>query len=536
MKKLSHHISLGLVLLSAGFTSCKKSLNLSPTNSLTSTQVYSSVSGYQQVLAKAYGAYALISSQGTGASDISIAGVSDPAETDFLRQFWNAEVLTTDEGLNAWNDPYLNQFHGLNWTASNVYVTSLYDRCLFQITVCNQFIQEASEANIASRGFSGASADSIRQFRAEARFLRAFQYWVLMDLYGNPAFVTDKDPIGQEGYLPAQITRANLFNYVVSELQGADSSLAAPRTNAYGRADQAAAWALLSRVYLNAEVYLGAGNVHYTDAITYANKVINAGYSLHPVYQDLFLADNNLNNPETILSINYDGVNSQNYGGTSYLVNASISAAQVPANFGVPSGGWTGNRSTQSLPTLFGDYSGATDHRAIFNTTGQQLDADVVTTFTDGLAVVKWSNMTSKGVAAPSVNGVLCSTDFPLFRLAEQYLNYAEAVLRGGSGGSMSQALQYFNLLRQRAYGNTNGNVSSIALPDILNERGKELYWEGFRRTDLIRFGEFTQGNYLWAWKGNVLGGTAVSSDFNLFPIPQTELIANPKLVQNPGF
>jgi hypothetical protein len=100
----------------------------------------------------------------------------------------------------------------------------------------------------------------------------------------------------------------------------------------------------------------------------------------------------------------------------------------------------------------------------------------------------------------------------------------------------MSQALQYFNLLRQRAYGNTNGNVSSIALPDILNERGKELYWEGFRRTDLIRFGEFTQGNYLWAWKGNVLGGTAVSSDFNLFPIPQTELIANPKLVQNPGF
>jgi hypothetical protein len=532
----SNYLYLLMALLAGGLSSCKKELNLSPTGSLTTADVFSTTAGYEEALAKAYGAYALISSTGSTTSDISIAGVSDPAETDFLRQYWDAEELTTDEAVNAWNDPYLNQFHGLNWTSSNVYVTALYDRCLFQITVCNQLIAQSSDAMLTSRGITGASADSVREFKAEARFLRAFQYWVLMDLYGTPAFVTDKDPIGAGSFLPPQTTRAALFSYVESELQAVDSTLPAPHMNAYGRADQAAEWALLSRMYLNADTYLGSGNDHYTQAITYASKVINAGYSLMPSYQNLFLADNNLNNPEVILSINYDGVQTQNFGGTSYIINAALSAAQVPSDFGVPNGGWTGNRSTQSLPQFFPDYSGATDHRAIFNSTGQSLDASVVTTFTDGLAVTKWSNMTSLGLAAPSVNGELCSTDFPLFRLGEIYLNYAEAVLRGGSGGSMTLALQYFNDLRTRAYGNTSANVSTISLADILNERGRELYWEGFRRTDLIRFGEFTQGNYLWAWKGNVLGGTGVSANFNLFPIPQTELLSNPHLVQNPGF
>src|ERR1019366_9022099 len=136
-------------------------------------------------------------------------------------------------------------------------------------------------------------------YRAEARFLRAFQYWVLMDLFGNPALVTENDPIGD--YIPKQIQRADLFNYIESELKGVDSNLVAPRQNEYGRADQAAAWALLARMYLNAEVYLGAGKGRYNDAITYASKVINTGYSLMPSYRNLFTSDNNLDNPEIIL-------------------------------------------------------------------------------------------------------------------------------------------------------------------------------------------------------------------------------------------
>ncbi|MBW4960287.1 RagB/SusD family nutrient uptake outer membrane protein, partial [Klebsiella pneumoniae] len=103
------------------------------------------------------------------------------------------------------------------------------------------------------------------------------------------------------------------------------------------------------------------------------------------------------------------------------------------------------------------------------------------------------------------------SVDFPLFRLPEAYLNYAEGVLRGG-GGTTSQALAYVNLLRQRAYGNDSGRLNSISLDVILSERAKEFYWEGYRRTDLIRFGKFTDGSYLWPFKGGIKGGRGVEA------------------------
>ena len=123
-----------------------------------------------------------------------------------------------------------------------------------------------------------------------------------------------------------------------------------------------------------------------------------------------------------------------------------------------------------------------------------------------------------------------------MFRLGEQYLIYAEAVLRGGTGGSQAQALTYVNALLERAYGNTSGDYGSLTLQNILDERAKELYWECFRRTDLIRYGLFTSGNYLWPWKGGVLSGTGVDDHYNLFPLPATDLNTNPNLKQNPGY
>lgn len=511
--------------------SCNKDLNRTPTNALTAGTALSTAAGYKQALAKVYGSFALTGSSGPGSTDL---GGIDPGTSDFLRLFWGAQELTTDEAAIIWNDPGLPDFHNMSWTSSNVMLTGLYNRCVYQITVANNFIIESSDDKLAARGISGADADNVRHYRAEARFLRAFQYWVLMDLYANPPFITENDAIGSPTFLPKQINRPDLFNYVETELKSIDSSMIAPRQNEYGRADDAAVWALLARLYLNAEVYLGAGKGRYTDAITYADKVIHSGYTLSPSYANLFLADNNTNNTEIILPINYDGVNTQNWGGTTFIINAAINADMNPPAFGVPNGGWGGMRSTKNLPLAFGDYSGATDKRAMFK--GSDIEITDPLVFSEGLAVVKFKNITSAGTTAPSANGVWASTDFPLFRLGEMYLVYAEAVLRGGTGGSTATALEYINTLRTRAYGNANGNLTALTLNDVLNERTRELYWEGFRRSDLIRYNMFTSASYLWPFKGGVAEGRGVDTRYNIFPIPATDIIANPNLIQNPGY
>jgi hypothetical protein len=434
--------------------------------------------------------------------------------------------------------------HTFGWNAQTGNGTFLYNRCFYVIDVCNEFIRQSSDATLASKGITGDSAKEMKYYQAEARFIRAFQYWVLMDLYGNPTFVTENDGVG--AFLPPQKTSAQIFTYVESELKAIDGLLKPAHTNDYGRVDQTAEWALLARMYLNAKTY--TGTERNTDAITYASKVIGAGYSLHSKYQNLFLADNNLNNPEVIWSLNYDGTNSMIYGGTTYLVNSAVNGTMANvATFGI-TGGWGGNRATQNLPLLWGsNYSSTADSRAMFFCTGGSttLANTNLGTFTDGLPVIKFKNVTSTGAygTATSSDGTACSIDFPVFRLAEQYLIYAEAVLRGGTGGDATTALSYLNKLRYRAYGGSYGPSgigqlypADLTLQLILDERGRELYWECFRRTDLIRFGQYTGSNYVWPWKGNTLTGSGVDAHFALYPIPSSVITNYPGLKQNAGY
>ena len=528
MKHILFYLAVVAVLASGTLVSCTKDLNRQPPNTTTSSEVFSTPTGALQALAKVYASFALTGPQGNASSDL---GGIDAGTSDFVRLLWDADELSTDEAVCAWNDPGVPDFHNMNWTSGNVILLGLYARCMYQVTVANSFIQQASSVK-----FEGQDQTNLGYYIAECRFLRAFQYWEMMDLFANPPFITDKDPIGT---IPKQITRSALFSYVESELLNLDSTnaMVPARQNAYGRADQACVWALLARMYLNANVYLGTTNAqYYTDAITYASKVINAGYHLMPKYQNLFLADNNTNNPEQILSIQYDGTNTQNYGGTTFIINGAIGGTMVPAVYGLPGGGWDGNRVTANIPALFPDVTGTLDKRSLFYTSGQTLDIANIGIFTDGYAVTKWQNVTSTG-ATPAGASVFANTNFPLFRLAEQFLIYSEAVLRGGSGGTQSQALAYYDSVRVRGYGgSTAGLVASVSLQDVLNERGRELYWECFRRTDLIRYGLFTSGSYVWPWKGGVAGGTGVASNLDIFPLPSTDLNANGNLIQNPGY
>lgn len=535
MKNISF-IKWGMAIFFAGaFASCNKDLNRVPTNDVTSTVALSTYAGFQSAAIKMYAANALSGNSGNGSTDLQ---GFDAGSSDFIRSYWNAQVLTTDEAINAWGDANVGttELHTFNWTSSTGGLNNLYNRCYYVIAVCNEFIRQATASNLSSHSISGTQAQDITYYAAEARFIRAYQYWVLMDLFGNIPYIVETDPVGS--YVPPQKNSAFIFSYVESELKAIDGLLKPVKTADYARVDQGADWALLARLYLNAQVY--TGTARWTDAITYSSKVINGGYSLMTKYANLFLADNNLNNPEQIWSLAYDGTNSQVYGGTTFLINGAINGAMNPASFGVSSGGWSGNRSTSNLPALFADITGKTDTRAMFTWQGASTKAanDTILVFTNGLPVVKFKNITSTGVGGlvTSADGTSASTDFPVLRLAEQYLIYAEAVLRGGTGGSNAQALAYFNALRTRAYGNTTGNVTSIALQDILDERAREMYWECTRRTDLIRYGVFTSASYVWPWKGNVKNGQGVDSHYNLFPLPAATIVSDPSLKQNPGY
>jgi hypothetical protein len=249
-------------------------------------------------------------------------------------------------------------------------------------------------------------------------------------------------------------------------------------------------------------------------------------------------ADNNLNSSATgefIFTINYDGLKTQGYGGTTFLTHACVGGSMPASSFGV-GGGWSGTRATKNLPQLFPDVTGTLDKRSQFYTSGQNLEIGNLTTFTDGLAVTKYKNIKRDGSNGQSQD--FSDIDMPLFRLAEMYLIYAEAVLRGGTGGDATAALGYINNLRTRAYTNTSGNISSgqLTLDFILDERSRELYWEGFRRTDLIRYNKFVEGTYLWPWKGGVASGTGVAGYRTIYPIPSRDINANTNLIQNPGY
>jgi starch-binding outer membrane protein, SusD/RagB family len=525
------------VVIAIAITSCAKKLDLFPPNDLTPEKAFSTANGYKSVLAKIYGTLSVTGNTGpAGTPDIS--GFDEGSQIAFIRMLFNCEELPTDEAVVAWNDQTIKNFHNLNWTAQDYFLQGIYGRCIYDITLMNEYLREATDAKLAERNITGTDADDIKKSRAEVRFLRAFNYWVMVDLFGKSTFITEADIVGSS--LPGEKNRTELFNYIETELKAIETELAAAKSAEYGRVDQGAAWALLARLYLNAGVYTGSQK--NTEAITYAKKVIGGGYSLYNDYRKVFMADNDKAKDEFMFAINCDGLRTQAYGNTTFFVHCA--AGDDAADYGV-GGGWYGYRATKGLSDLFTDLSGATDKRAMFTTSRfgtspAQININDIADFNQGMHVNKYRNIRSDGGAVSDSRKEFSDVDFPVFRLPEMYLIYAEAVIRGGSGGDAATALTYLNLIRTRA-GATPFNASDLTpaatgLQNILNERGRELYWEGHRRTDLVRYGLLTTSTYLWPWKGGVASGTGVDSKYNIFPIPSTNRTANPNLTQNAGY
>lgn len=515
-------LSLACLLLGLGVSACTDPTE-EPTSTVTEGNVFKDVRSYRAFLAKIYAGLAVSGQQGpAGAPDLVNL---DEGFSQYLRLYWEHQELPTDEAVIAWGDLGLPEMNTMGWGPGNGFVTTMYSRAFYQVALANEFLRQTTDAKLSERGVSASLRADIQTFRAEARFLRALSYWHLVDLFGPVPVVTE--PIVAP---PKQNTRTEVYDFIVSELNAIQGDLPAASPGTYGRATQEAAAMLLANVYLNAEVY--TGTAHYGDVITALQPVLNGPFSLDPNFNRMFMADNNTS-PEIIFPIIQDGLHTRTWGGMTFIVHASCGGSMSNTTYGID-GCWWGLRLKQEAYHRYG----VGDLRsAVFYTAGQRDTVYAIGPgFTDGIAAPKFQNVKSTGGAGS--NSTHVDTDFPMFRLADAYLMYAEATVRGGAGGDRATALGYINAIRQRAYGNTSGNITDpeMTLPFILDERGRELLWEGHRRTDLIRFGLFTGGTYLWAWKAGAQFGAPADGHLNLYPIPSTQLSANPNLTQNPGY
>jgi hypothetical protein len=460
------------------------------------------------------------------AGQADIAGI-DEGFSAYVRVLWNMQELPTDEAICGWNDPGIPDLNKAQWNADNVWVKGMYYRIFYQITLCNEFIWQARDEKLNERGFTAAQVANIVTMRNEARFLRALAYYHAMDLFGNVPFVTEEDRVG--AFTPEQIMRADLFKYIEDEIKAIEDELTPASSVAYGRASRSAAHALMAKMYLNAEVY--TGTPRYTDCATYCEKVINTNsFQLDDVYQDIFLADNHTS-PEIIFPVVYDGLYSQTWGGTTFMICSTLGGSMVAADYGV-NGKWAGNRATRPFIEKFTDST--EDSRWMFYTAGQQMDITSMSTFTQGYPNPKYKNKTKDGLnGSNNATSAHVDVDFPMFRLADVFLMYAEAKFRTGDEAT---ALTYMNKIRERAYGDASHNYSSLVLNDFIDERARELNWECTRRTDLIRFDLFTSDTYVWPFKGGVDAGAGFNEKYELYPIPTADIVLNPNLQQNPGF
>ena len=532
LKYFKNIIPAAALIAAVGLSSCTKDLDVTPIDP-SKTMVPDEAALFTKC-------YAQMALQGqTGANgDCDIDGL-DGGTAGFVRQLFNANELTTDEAICAWGDPGIPAFNFNQWDASHPMLQGFYYRLFTGITYCNHYLEVCGDADATHV--------------AEIRFLRALFYYHLMDCFGNVPFAT-----ALMATSPEQIQRAELFKWIESELLEVKDQMMTPAarkdTDAnYGRADQDAANLLLARLYLNAEVY--SGTARWSDAKTYAEKVINGPHKLWTssmngwsAYQMLFMGDNGSNgaSQEAILPLLQDGIKTTAWC-TSLFLAASTwkSDMDTDSNYGT-SEFWAGNRARSQLLAKFfpaGNAPAATisemaeaagDDRALFFGIDRTLVVDKPTEFTSGYSVGKYRNTYASGGSAH--NSQFVDTDFFLMRSAEAYLIAAEADARLNGGTTTATGTGYINALRERANTTTS---NSYTTDQVLDERSRELYFEGFRRTDLIRYGYFggdKSSQYLWDWKAGSQNGAGFAAYLNLFAIPAEDMNANPNLVQNAGY
>lgn len=563
--------SIAAAALTLGMTTgCTDELNISSIDPQST-----STSNEQGLLGKMYGMLGLSGQKGP--DDNGDMTNMDAGETGFYRTTFNLEELGTDELLWAWqNDAGIPEVTTISWNSSTGRVQWAYKRLMYDITQYNFFLSEV------------ADDEAHKGVRAEVRFLRALHYWYLLDLFHNSPFKTD---FNLSTY-PEYKTGAEMVKWLDEELTDIEPQMAEIGAynsgDNYGRADRGAALLLHARLWLNAHVYDPSISTKeamekaksYADQLVGKYELSKTKKNAYTGYQQLFMADNDENHSamkEIIFPIRQDGNHIMTNSCGMYLIN-SFRKAGMP-DMGTTNG-WSCNLSRAALvrkffPTLddcplsteaapdgateaeiktLDEQDGSStkqivekagDDRALFyGGRGGGLRkrrTEKISTFTDGLSIVKWDNHRSDGKAVHNPGTDRVDVDVPLFRYAEVLMIEAEANFRLGDKGA---ALGYINQLRDRA-GAKKLQESDLSLETICDEWCREFYAEGRRRSDLVRFDVFAgnsrglNGNmYVWDWKGGVANGQIVDKHFNAYPFPATEIQGNPNLKdhQNPGY
>lgn len=526
-KYFKYIVPVAALSLALGLGSCVGDLDVTPIDPSTNM-----TPDYDALFTKCYANMAVAGNGGAN-GDCDIDGL-DGGTTGFVRQLFNANELTTDEAISNWGDEGIPAFNFNQWGASHPMLKGFYYRLYFGVTMCNFYLKEAPDHDAT--------------MTAEVRFLRALYYYNLMDCFGNIPFLTEVTPDAAP-----QANRKDVYDFIEKELTECVDGMKEPRANTYGRADKAAAWLLLSRLYLNAEVY--TGTPQWTKAAEYAEKVMKSGYDLHKTgegqwsaYQMLFMGNNGENGAqvEAILPLIQDGNTTTSWGTSLFLMASTFKGDMTLVGDATnnTTETWAGNRCRPDLVAKFFPnddapmadtwtiLKAAKDDRALFWGQDRTLSVDETAVFDSGFSCTKFTNYYSDGSA--SHNSQFADTDYFLMRAAEAWLTYAEATARANNGNVTQEGVDAINAIRARANATTK---SSYSLNEILDEWSREFYFEGRRRMDLIRFGKFGgNSDYKWQWKGGVKEGTNFNAQLNIFAIPDTDLNANSNLVQNPGY
>ena len=520
----------------------------------------------------------LIMEGNDGKADFTI---DDDGKSTLLRNIFNFNELPTDEAICWWSDGGLTDISYNKYNAATPTLKYLYYRLMSNISFENNFLN------------LDAAKEEDKTRYAEVRVIRAYNYFLMLDFFGDPAFVeksSSESPYQAHTYNSKfdanktytraellQLGREFLFNWVKDELLAAEPDLleAKPEKDNdpdYGRIDKGTCWLLLSRLYLNAGTYLnndGQDNPYWDKALEYAENVINSQYALfddskiseaakangYKPYDLLFMGDNGSNGAscEALLPLMQDGAKTQGYGGSLFYVAAlwnDVMKSVTGKDAGTTENAWSGMRVRPSFLKVFFNNPSVVvkkeakdiramniDDRAIFWGKGNDkndrtLELGENKSFFSGIVTPKWNNNYAEGGTPHDSKFV--DTDFFLFRVAEAYLNAAEAEMHLNGEGS-DKAKGYIDKLRERAHAEEH---SSYTLNDVLDERARELYCEGLRRTDLIRFNQYGGNNatYKWELKGGSDNGSNFDKTKNVYPLPSSEILANKNLTQIDGY